>query len=392
MGVYLTVFSIVSMCCVFLATAFQTPYSAELVFPLDANHNHAPGIVELPNGDLLTSWYRGSGERKADDVVVLGSRKKKGESKWSEPFLMVDTPDFPDCNTCMMIDSSNRLWLFWPVIIANTWESCLTNALVSEDYTSDGAPVWKRRDVLFLKPKDFGPSAKIKLEQFLAKANVPLTDKQKEVVALLKSRLDDKLYQRLGWQPRCKPTVLKNGRILLPLYSDTYSISLMAYSDDSGVTWKASEPLIGFGNIQPAVLERADGSLIAYMRENGITGKIQACESVDRGETWGDVYSMSLPNPGSGVDALRLSSGKWALVYNDTEEGRSSLVVSLSDDEGKSWKWTRSLEKQPGGSFHYPAMTQGKDGRIHVIYSYFVPEGKSMKHFEFTEAWLSGTN
>jgi predicted neuraminidase len=155
MGVYLTVFSIVSMCCVFLATAFQTPYSAELVFPLDANHNHAPGIVELPNGDLLTSWYRGSGERKADDVVVLGSRKKKGESKWSEPFLMVDTPDFPDCNTCMMIDSSNRLWLFWPVIIANTWESCLTNALVSEDYTSDGAPVWKRRDVLFLKPKDF---------------------------------------------------------------------------------------------------------------------------------------------------------------------------------------------------------------------------------------------
>jgi hypothetical protein len=37
-------------------------------------------------------------------------------------------------------------------------------------------------------------------------------------------------------------------------------------------------------------------------------------------------------------------------------------------------------------------MTQGKDGRIHVVYSYFVPEGKSMKHFEFTEAWLSGAN
>ncbi len=30
-----------------------------------------------------------------------------------------------------------------------------------------------------------------------------------------------------------------------------------------------SEPLIGFGNIQPAVIERKDGSLVAYMREMG---------------------------------------------------------------------------------------------------------------------------
>ena len=40
-------------------------HSAELVFPLDARHNHAPGIVELPDGQLLVSWYRGAGERKA---------------------------------------------------------------------------------------------------------------------------------------------------------------------------------------------------------------------------------------------------------------------------------------------------------------------------------------
>src|SRR5690606_3975615 len=69
---------------------------AELVFPLHPQHNHAPGIVECPNGDLLVSWYRGSGERKADDVAVYGARLKKGETAWSEPFLMVDTPGFPD--------------------------------------------------------------------------------------------------------------------------------------------------------------------------------------------------------------------------------------------------------------------------------------------------------
>ncbi len=61
------------------AAAEETPaYSAELVFPLHAQHNHAPGIVECPNGDLLVSWYRGSGERTADDVAVLRARKPKG--------------------------------------------------------------------------------------------------------------------------------------------------------------------------------------------------------------------------------------------------------------------------------------------------------------------------
>ncbi len=106
----------------------------------------------MKNGDLLVSWYRGSGERTADDVVVLGSRLKAGEEKWSEPFLMVDRPDFPDCNTCMMIDSQERLWLFWPTILANTWESCLTNYAVSDDYAGPGAPKWQKEAVILLKP------------------------------------------------------------------------------------------------------------------------------------------------------------------------------------------------------------------------------------------------
>ena len=40
----------------------------ELVFPLNSQHNHAPGVAELSDGSLFVSWYRGSGERSADDV------------------------------------------------------------------------------------------------------------------------------------------------------------------------------------------------------------------------------------------------------------------------------------------------------------------------------------
>src|SRR5262245_51004642 len=76
----------------------------ELIFPLQPLHAHGSCIVECPNGDLLASWYIGSGERTADDVKVMGARLKKGSNRWSEPFLMADTPDFPDCNSCMVID------------------------------------------------------------------------------------------------------------------------------------------------------------------------------------------------------------------------------------------------------------------------------------------------
>src|SRR5437870_13129432 len=87
----------------------QAEHQAELVFPLHPKHNHAPGIVELPNGDLLVSWYRGSGERQADDVAVYGARKKARSDQWGDAFLLADTPGFPDCNTALFIDSKSRL-------------------------------------------------------------------------------------------------------------------------------------------------------------------------------------------------------------------------------------------------------------------------------------------
>jgi predicted neuraminidase len=175
---------------------------------------------------------------------------------------------------------------------------------------------------------------------------------------------------------------------LLPLYSDTYSVSLMAVSDDGGQSWSASRPLAGYGNIQPSVLRRADGSLVAYMRENGPLKKVRVAESKDDGLTWGPVGACDLPNPGSGLDAVRLANGHWLIVYNDTTRGRASLAVSASDDEGRTWRWTRHLERHDAGSYHYPAVIQGRDGTVHAVYSYFVPGGKSMKHAAFTEDWV----
>jgi predicted neuraminidase len=122
-----------------LALAGATPVftqELDLIFPTETWHNHSSSIVELPNGDLLVCWFHGSGERTADDVKILGARKLKGVGKWTEPFEMADTPGFPDTNCTMFVDSKQRLWLFWPVILANEWET----ALMKYKMTSDISP------------------------------------------------------------------------------------------------------------------------------------------------------------------------------------------------------------------------------------------------------------
>jgi len=371
------------------ATAAEGPeHRAEFVFPLDDRHNHAPGIVELPDGQLLVSWYRGAGERKADDVVVLGARLPPGGETWSEPFLLADSPGFPDCNTCLFLDAGEKLWLFWPIILDNEWGSALTNYRTSADYLGPGAPAWDWQGTIWLKPDDFQEQARTLAKERLEGMPAEQRPRAEAFFKEIDAALGNKLAQRLGWQPRCKPTLVRGGRIVLPLYSDTYSFSLMALSDDGGRTWRASRPLIGFGNIQPAVLERRDGSLVAYMRENGPLERIRTCHSTDGGETWGEVGTLDLPNPGSGLDAVRLSNGHFVMVHNDTVDGRASLAVSLSEDDGLTWPHVRHLERHAEGQYHYPAVIEGADGTIHAVYSYFVPGGKSMKHAAFNEAWI----
>src|ERR1700758_5293300 len=80
-------------------------HSAELIFPLEHWHNHSSSIVELPNGDLLVCWFHGSGERTADDVLIQAARWNHNTGKWGSPFVLADTPGFPETNPTMFIDS-----------------------------------------------------------------------------------------------------------------------------------------------------------------------------------------------------------------------------------------------------------------------------------------------
>ena len=57
--------------------------------------------------------------------------------------------------------------------------------------------------------------------------------------------------------------------MLVPLYSDLFSFSLIARTDDWGATWQVSPPIVGAGNVQPTIAQRNDGVLVAFFRDNG---------------------------------------------------------------------------------------------------------------------------
>jgi predicted neuraminidase len=419
-------------------------YQVEEIFPVVPQHVHGATIVELPNSDLLAAWFQGSGERWADDVAIMGARRKAGTAVWSRPFLMADTPGFPDINPILFLDAHDRFWLMWYTVIANQWETSLLKYRLSEHYaTQSDAPHWTWQDVLHVKPGDaaergiqpndrFVQSVARQIEEYGTYIGQGIYAAQpvKAVAAvslwkawgarvLSKARGEDMMrkgqvhapagsaketdlgypyFRRMGWQTKNKAVLVEGGRLLVPLYSDGFSFSLMALTDDGGQTWQFSEPLVGAGNIQPSIARKADGTLVAYMRDNGPAPKrLHVSSSQDRGLTWSPVRDSALPNPGSGADLVTLTNGHWVLASNDTEEGRHSLAVSLSENEGKTWSYTRHLEQGASGSLSaaYPSIIQAADGSLHVVYSFSrseprQSERKTIKHARFTESWLKG--
>ena len=411
---------------------------SNLIFPLQSEHVHGPTIVELPSGDLLAAWFQGSGERWADDVRIMGARLSQGDSLWSAPFLMADKPGFPDINPVLFLDTRNQLWLVWYPVIANQWESSIPMYRISRDYEGKGAPKWSWQDILLVKPGDktergiqpgdrFVEAVNQQFEEYeaylkadlMVEAGTPLWKRwlayKNKIDSLAKGKnmlrngriningaeekasLGYPISRRIGWQSKNKP-FLKDQRIILPLYSDGLDCSIFALTDDFGQNWQFSNPIIGGIGIQPTIAQAKDGTLHAFLRDNGPPPqRMQQTISTDLGQTWSIAKDASLPNPGAGFDMVTLKNGDWLMAYNHTEKGRYNLSVTLSDDDGRSWKWKKQLENDTRGkmatSSHYPAIIQGQDGNIHLVYSYHHQDRdgvnhKTIKYATFPWQWI----
>jgi predicted neuraminidase len=389
MKIFLLIYSIILL---YYSLSFSQPsFHVENIFPYQEKHVHASSIVECSNGDFLVCWFHGSGERTADDVLVQGSRLIKGKSNWESVFIMADTPGFPDCNPVLFIDKKERLWLFWVAVLAHGWQNSILRYRISDDYMNSGVPKWSWQSIIMLKPGDvFAQAVKegfkkgVPEEPMWAEYAPPYTE-------MLMEAAKDPIKRQLGWMPRIHPFVLPSGRILLPLYSDGFNLGIVAISDDNGNNWRASLPMVGLGLNQPSLVQKDDGTLLAYLRDDGeLPKRVLLSQSQDKGETWSFGIDTDIPNPGSSLEVIELKDGRWVMVFNDTEEGRHRLAAALSDDEGATWKWKRYIAQAAKGkkSYSYPSVIQSKDGNIHVTYSFRESKNATIKHAVFDADWI----
>ena len=322
----------------------EIDFSSELIFDKIPSYpvHHCSSITEAPNGDLLVSWYGGSYE-SSDDQVLFLSRRKKGMRVWSKPEIIVRSPGKPPGNAVLFTAPNHRVWLVWgrmdgtqPMLRGTGWDACRLFYRSS----SDSGINWSEDKPFF--------------------------------------------HDTLGWLPRNLTVLLADGTLILPLSDERnghgVDLSFFLATKDSGATWTRSG--IMRGGEQPTFIERADGSLVAYLR---IRPNIVASESRDGGQSWTTPAPTQWMNPDSGISMRRLKNGHVFLVFNNQDHSRTPLHIARSLDEGRTWSKPLELETNPG-EYSYPSVLQTSDGKIHIIYTF---RRYSIKHVEMNEDWFT---
>lgn len=282
---------------------------------------HASTVVEHAPGKLMAAWFGGTDEG-AKDVQIWGSTFDG--TKWTEPKLLGTQPGQPCWNPVLFQLAKGPLVLWYKAGPSpTTWVGF-------ERRSTDGGETWTKPQVM---PAGF-------------------------------------------WGPvRAKPIQLKDGTLLAGTSVEAGALRVWTpfvdRSTDNGETWLRSNAYNTPGKhaqIQPALFETGDGTIVALMRSFA-PYKVCRSESKDGGKTFSPAEAVDVPNPSAGIDAVRTKDGDVFMICNPVPLGRSPLSLMRSTDEGKTWAKAHDLETEPG-EYSYPAMIQVADGMLRMTYTW----------------------
>lgn len=322
--------------------------------PYFSRHNHDPGLMALPNGDLLYIFYTSTYEDEPE-VALAAMRLRYGSDQWDWPSRFLDFADVNDVAPLCWNDNGN-LWLFFGAIHL------------------DG-----RFPFQWINSTDNGATwSNVKFPKFISEVG-PHTPQP------INSALRD-----------------ENGSIFFGMDGLGPS-SLLMTSNDNGNSWSDTKGRTG--GRHTTFIQLKNGSIAGYGgKQSDIEGYMPISISTDKGKTW--IVSRSEFSPlgtNQRPTILRLASSRLFFAsdfqridgYQPESINQRGSFVALSDDEGKTW----TIKKIPGGQVHesemrrkemqgealgYSVAAQTPDGRIHLMASMTHP----CLHFEFNEEWI----
>jgi formylglycine-generating enzyme required for sulfatase activity len=327
--------------------------------PVFASHNHAPGLVECPNGDLLAAWFTTVTEG-GREMGIAASRLVWGAEQWQPASAFWDAPDRNDTTCSLWNDGKGRIYHFNGVSNSAAMISIL--CLRSSD---DSGATWTGPRIVMPEHKS-------------------------------------------GQIPANSCFRMADGTIMMPV--DDHGSRVWLSSDET-LSWHC----LG-GNIKgihAAVAGLDDGRIIAFGRGGDIAGMMPISISSDQGKTY--TYKASAFPPIGGTQRCVLlklregplffasfaGGGTYTTITDAAGNERQvrGLFAAVSLDDGQTWANKRlitddapgrAVECTGGGLFtlspysgEYRGYMQGcqsSDGLIHLI--------TSRNHYAFNLKWL----
>jgi sialidase-1 len=180
------------------------------------------------------------------------------------------------------------------------------------------------------------------------------------------------------------------------------TISHCFWSDDGGKTWQLGDDVALHTNECQAV-ELPGGGVLLNMRnywgsdgKQPEKGKMRAvARSKDGGKTWGGLtFDKALPEPVCQASLIRYSwaekGDKGRLLFSNpaTQQGRNTLTVKLSTDDGATWPVSKVLCAGPSA---YSCLAALPGGEVGCLYE----RGEKTPYEKITLArfpldWLTG--
>ncbi len=310
---------------------------------------HVFSVIPIDN-ELLTIWYGGTKEARPD-VSLYSSRLDPASGTWGPINKFKDnlstgkeTKQFTRLiGNATGIYAHNKVYLFYVSVGIGGWAVSSLNLIISED-----------------KGATWGPAKKLFTSSFF----------------------------NISTLVRNPPILLENGDLLLPTYFENgtkFSQALVVSPNgkikfQKQLTDPSLEAIQADFIVQPGKLTgfyRSMNSDIPYLTQNTFAeGLSEATESI---------HHSNIFNADSGLNALKTNRGIWLIFYNHQPEGRESMDVAFSTDQGKSWKHGLQLEHKPRGKLGYPTSVVDHLGNYHLFYTvnrdYF-------RHIRFNDAWV----
>jgi predicted neuraminidase len=360
---------------------WQRTYAADIGHPLDGlmravgtsavreawlapifPSSHASSLLSLRDGDLLCFWFSGTWEGESGVGIVM-SRLRAGSPQWTTPVLLDRLPGESYQNPVGFQAPDGTIWLLHTTQPAGKGEA-QSRVLVLR--STDNGESWSKPTVLMDTPGSF---------------------------------------------IRNPMLIMPNGDWMLPMYYSTAGSSVtvndhpsIAISADHGKTWKRCDIPDASEYVQPSVTFDPAHGYAALLRSRR-ADHIYRSTSQD-GCHWSAPVATDLPNNNAAIQTLRLEDGTILLAFNNTSAHvvngkrqtgpRKPLSLALSTDNGLTWHGIRDIEtgrpdatdtsKSPGREeYSYPALAQGRDGRIYLSYTF---RRQTIKVVSFPQSWL----